>query len=90
MPTPGVNNGVVNREVPFCRVYSTDAKEKLEKIFLKNRISYFVEWEERSFLQRLFGRKEKNFFTIKINDADLARATELVQGMENIKVRKQD
>ena len=29
------------REVAFCRVYSLESKEKLEKLFLKNRISYF-------------------------------------------------
>ncbi len=82
------NNGIVNREVSFCRIYSKEAKEKLEKMFLQNRISYFVEWHETSFLGRLFGRKEKNIFTIKINDADLEKATALVQGMDSIKIRK--
>ena len=82
------HNGMVNREVPFCRVYSKDAKDKLEKLFLENRISYFVEWQERSFLSRLTGHKEKNVFTIKINDADLGKATALVQGIDSIKIRK--
>ena len=44
-----------NREVSFCRVYSLTSKEKLEKLFLQNRISYFIEWQERSFISRLFG-----------------------------------
>lgn len=83
-----LGNGVVNREVSFCRVYSMEAKEKLEKLFLKNRISYFVEWQDRSFLSRLFGSKEKSIFTIKINDADIERATDLVQGIESVKIRK--
>ena len=82
------NNGIVNREVSFCRIYSKEANEKLEKLFLENRISYFVEWQERSFLSRLVGRREKNVFTIKINDADLERATALVQGIDSIRVRK--
>ncbi|MCR5502974.1 MAG: hypothetical protein K6F53_08185 [Lachnospiraceae bacterium] len=90
MASPILGSGVVNREISFCRVYSKEAKDKLEKIFLKNRISYFVEWQERSFLSRLFGTREKNVFTIRINDADIERATELVQGMENVKLRKQD
>lgn len=34
---------VFNREVSFCRVYSLESKEKLEKLFLRNRISYFIE-----------------------------------------------
>lgn len=85
-----MGSGVVNREVPFCRVYTGEAKEKLEKLFLKNRISYFIEWDERSLLKRIFGHGERNVFTIKINDADIEKATELVRGMENIKIRKQD
>ena len=80
-----------NREVSFCRVYSLTSKEKLEKLFLQTRISYFIEWQERSFISRLFGgdkNKEKNTFTIRINEADVGRATELVQGMESVKLKK--
>lgn len=81
-------NGMVNREVSFCRVYSKEAKDRLEKLFLKNRISYFVQWQERSFIARLLGAREKNVFTIKINEEDVPRATELVQGVESIRIRK--
>lgn len=80
-----------NREVSFCRVYSMTSKEKLEKLFLQNRISYFIEWQDRSFVSRLFGgdkKKEKNMFTIRINEADVERATELVHGMESVKLKK--
>ncbi|MCR4989355.1 MAG: hypothetical protein K6A38_00620 [Lachnospiraceae bacterium] len=80
--------GVVNREVPFCRVYSKEAKEKLEKIFLQNQISYFVDCHEGSFISNLLGKKSKNVFTIKINDADVGKATALVQGIDSIKMRK--
>ena len=85
-----MGSGVVNREVSFCRVYGKEAKEKLEKLFLKNRISYFVEWQDRSLLSKIFGGRDKNVFTIRINDADIPLATELVQGIENIKIRRQD
>ena len=47
--------------------------------------------QERSFISRLFGgdkNKEKNTFTIRINEADVGRATELVQGMESVKLKK--
>lgn len=44
-----LSNGMINGEVAFCKVYSTDAKSQLEKLFLKNRISYFIEWQDRSF-----------------------------------------
>lgn len=82
---------VFNREVSFCRVYSLESKEKLEKLFLRNRISYFIEWQDRSFLSRLLkgeNPKEKTTFTIRINEADVERATELVKGLESVKLRK--
>ena len=79
-----------NREVTFCRVYSQESKKKLEKLFLQNRISYFIEWQERSWLSRLFGgggQKEKNVFTVRINEADVERATELANGLSDVKLR---
>lgn len=82
---------VFNREVSFCRVYSLESKEKLEKLFLRNRISYFIEWQDRSFLSRFLkgeNQKEKTTFTIRINEADVERATELVKGLESVKLRK--
>ncbi|MBR5799238.1 MAG: hypothetical protein IKY23_04160 [Lachnospiraceae bacterium] len=81
------------REVAFCKVYSHESKEKLEKLFLANRISYFIEWQEKSLVQRLLKKesgKEKNVFIIRINEADVERARELVQGIESVKIRKQD
>lgn len=80
---------VYNREVSFCRVYSLESKEKLEKLFLKNRISYFIEWQERSFFSRIFAsEKQKNIFTIRINEADVEKATELARGIDSVKFRK--
>lgn len=79
-----------NREVTFCRVYSQESKKKLEKLFLQNRISYFIEWQERSLFARLFGGKrqrEKNVFTVRINEADVERATELAKGLDDIRLR---
>lgn len=84
-------NQLYDREVAFCKVYSLESKEKLEKILLKNRISYFIEWQEKTFLQRIFGKesaKEKNVFTIRINEADVERAKELIEGMESVKLHK--
>lgn len=85
------NSSFFNREVAFCKVYSLESKEKLEKLFLKNRISYFIEWQEKNFWQRLFGTesaKEKNVFTIRINEADIELAKELIQGIDSVKLRK--
>ena len=54
MATQNVTGRMVSREVDFCRAYSMEAKEQLEKLFLKNRISYFIEWQDRSLFSRLF------------------------------------
>ena len=84
MASLAFDDQVYNREV-----YSKEDKEKLEKLFLKNRISYFIEWQERSFFARMFGTdKQKNVFTIRINEADVDKATELVQGIESVKVKR--
>ena len=91
MATQNVTGRMVSREVDFCRAYSMEAKEQLEKLFLKNRISYFIEWQDRSLFSRLFGKndtKGKNIFTIRINEADIEKATELVNGIDSVKIRK--
>ncbi len=46
--------GTVNHEVDFCKVYDMETKEKVGWILLKNRISYFVEWEEKGLNSLLF------------------------------------
>ncbi len=38
--------GSVNHEVAFCKVYDLATKEKVERILLKNRISYFNNFSE--------------------------------------------
>ncbi len=82
------NNQVFNNEVPFCRVYSMDSKKQLEERFLAHRISYFIEWQDKNFLQRLFDRKgNKIVCTFKINKGEILRARQLAQGIEGIKFK---
>ena len=82
------NNQVFNNEVPFCRVYSKESKQQLEERFLAHGISYFIEWQDKSILQRLFDRSgNKIVCTFKINKGELARARELAQGIEGIKFK---
>lgn len=91
MASQMASNGMINGEVAFCKVYSVEAKNQLEKMFLKNRISYFIEWQERSFFSRLFKSEdgnEKNVFVIRIHEADVEKATGLVAGMDSVKIRK--
>lgn len=82
------NNQVFNNEVPFCRVYSIESKKQLEERFLAHRISYFIEWQDKSILQRLFDRKgSKIVCTFRINKGEILRARELAQGIEGIKFK---
>ena len=39
---------------------------------------------------KIFGKNEKgkNIFTIRINEADIEKATELVNGIDSVKIRK--
>ena len=90
METQKGTGKMVNREVDFCKAYSIEAKEQITKLFLKNRISYFIEWQERSFFSRLFERNEKgkNVFTIRINEADVEKATQLAGEIDSVKICK--
>lgn len=75
-----------NHEIPFCKVYSMESKDKLQKLFLTNRISFFVEWQEKKPWQRFFDNADRNVFTIRINEADCGLARDLVEGMECVKL----
>ncbi len=86
----------VNNEVDFCKVYDLETKEKIEKILLKNRISYCVHWEEKGILQKFFFTrpKEKTACVFRIHDEEVPRARELVKNVlgmsaENGKKKKQ-
>ena len=82
------NNQVFNNEVPFCRVYSVESKKQLEERFLAHRISYFIEWQDKSFIQKLFDRSgSKIVCTFRINKGDILKARELSQGIEGIKYK---
>lgn len=77
-----------NHEIPFCKVYSVESKDQLAKLLITNRISFFIEWQERRLWQRFFDSTSsaKNVFTICINEADSTLARDLVEGIECVKV----
>lgn len=83
-----MDNQVFDNEIAFCKVFTLDAKQQLERVFLRHRISYFVEWQDKSFFQRIFTPKGNRIScTIRINKADFRQARELVKGIKNVKVR---
>ena len=78
----------VNNEVAFCKVYNLKQKEEIEKRLLKNRISYYVKWQEQKFFKRIFDSetKEKIIFIICIHDTAIENAKEIVADMQDIKL----
>lgn len=77
-----------NHEISFCKVYNVESKDQLEKLLVSNRISFFVEWQERSFWERLFGNvgSKQEVFTIHINEADTTLARDLAAGIESVQI----
>ena len=77
-----------NHEIPFCKVYSVESKDKLEKLLLTNRISFFVEWQEKKPWQKFLGNANsgKSVFTIRINEADSVLASDLLEGIDCVKL----
>ncbi len=69
-----------NHEIPFCKVYGIESKDKLAKLLVMNHISFFVECQNK----RLWN--QSNVFTIRINEADSVLARNLVEGMDCVKL----
>lgn len=77
-----------NHEISFCKVYNAESKDQMEKLLVSNRISFFVEWQERSFWERLLGNigSRQEVFTIHINEADTTLARDLAEGIESVQI----
>lgn len=77
-----------NHEISFCKVYDAESKDQLEKLLVSNRISFFVEWPEQSFLERFLGSlgNRQEVFTIHINEADTNLARDLAAGIESVQI----
>lgn len=39
----------VHNELEWCQVKDMETKDKIEKVLLKHRVSYFVKWEKPKF-----------------------------------------
>lgn len=78
------NSVFFNHEIPFCKVYGVDEKEKLEKILIKNGISFSMKWQENRLWDRLRNKdfSGKSVFTVHINEADQSRAKDLIADLE--------
>ena len=86
MAALNLNSVFFNHEISFCKVYNAESRDKLQKLLVSNRISFFVEWQERSFWERFLYNTEKVVFTIHINEADTSRARDLAEGIESVQI----
>ena len=76
------NKSYYHNEIELVRVNSTELKNKIEKAFLRNRISYFIRWDRESVWQKMFGRKNSEQCKICINDWDKELALEILKTFE--------
>lgn len=76
-----------NHEISFCEVYNVKSKDELARLLISNRISFFIEWQEKRFWERFFGGgDDREVFTVHINEADTNLAKNLAQGIESVKI----
>lgn len=73
-------NVKVHNEIAFCSVTNIEIKNKIEREFLKNRISYYEKWENPGFFRRLFGSRSECI--ICINEMQKDKAEEVFQEMK--------
>ncbi|MCH5249757.1 MAG: hypothetical protein J1E98_07480 [Lachnospiraceae bacterium] len=63
----------VHNELEWCQVTDMDTKEKIEKLLLKSRVSYYVKWEKpKLFSNDKFGTCIFCVNQLQKDDADVA------------------
>ena len=65
----------VHNELEWCQVVDMETKEKIEKLLLKNRISYYVKWEK----PKLFSNDKFGSCTFCVNQLQKEAADEAIQ-----------
>lgn len=70
----------VDNEVELCEVYEREDKEKIEKAFIRNNISFFIKWKrERT------DRKEQGRYIIFVNKYNRQKAEIIIHELlENV------
>lgn len=75
------NKSYYHNEIELVRVDSAELKNKIEKAFLRNRISYFIRWDKVSLWQKIFGKNNEQC-KICINDWDKELALDILKAFE--------
>ena len=69
----------VHNELEWCQVTDISTKEKIEKVLLKHRVSYFVKWEK----PRLFSGEKFGTCIFCVNQLQKEAAEEALQDLED-------
>ena len=65
----------VHNELEWCQVTDIESKEKIEKLLLKNRVSYYVKWEK----PKLFSNDKFGACTFCVNQLQKEAAEDAIQ-----------
>ena len=68
----------VHNELEWCQVTDITTKEKIEKILLKNRVSYFVKWEK----PKLFSNEKFGTCIFCVNQLQKEIADEAIRDLD--------
>lgn len=76
---------MVSNECDFCKVYNEQTLHRVERVFLQNRISYFIRQQDWSLLSFLFSNNKMSC-VFRINQRDVARASYLISDIRGIDI----
>ena len=68
----------VHNELEWCQVTDITTKEKIEKVLLKHRVSYFVKWEK----PKLFSGEKFGTCIFCVNQLQKDTADDALQDLE--------
>lgn len=66
----------VHNEIEFCETSDMEMKQKIEKVLLNNRISYYIKWYKEGLFKR-----NRNVCVFCINENAKESAEQLVQSI---------
>jgi len=66
----------VNNEIELCELYEREIKDKVEKAFVRNGVSFFIKWKrERN------GQKENSKYIIFVNQHQRQKAEAVIHAV---------
>ena len=68
----------LNNEMELCEVSDLELKEKIEKLLLKNRISYYIRWNTSGFFAKLFSATKKDVCIFCVNESQQETAHAII------------